>query len=60
VFKLIGVALAIYTVYAFLKGEVYARSFAMGRRVSRQEDERYFLTVIAIYGVLSAVLMIFL
>jgi hypothetical protein len=59
-FKLIGVALAVYTVYAFVKGEVYARSFVMGRKVTRTEDENYFLTVIAIYGLLSVGLMIFL
>ncbi|MCQ9376932.1 hypothetical protein [Methyloversatilis sp. XJ19-49] len=58
--KLIGVALAIYTVYAFVKGEVYARSFVMGRKVTRLEDENYFLTVIAIYGLLSVGLMTFL
>lgn len=58
--KLIGVALAIYTVYAFVKGEVYARSFVMGRKVTRAEDENYFLTVIAIYGLLSVGLMTFL
>ncbi|MCQ9374070.1 hypothetical protein NMQ14_07405 [Methyloversatilis sp. XJ19-13] len=59
-FKLIGVAVAIYTVYAFVKGEVYARSFVMGRKVTRAEDENYFLTVIAIYGLLSVGLMTFL
>jgi hypothetical protein len=56
-FKLLGAALAIYTIHSFLRGEVYARSFALGKRVFKKDDPNYFLTVIAIYAVLSVVLM---
>lgn len=56
-FKVLGALLLAYTVYAFVKGEVYARSFAWGKRVARSEDEKYFLTVIVIYAILSLALM---
>lgn len=56
-FKLLGATLAIYTVYAAVSGEVYAKSGAGGRTVSRQDSPAYFWTVIAIYGALSVALI---
>ena len=56
-FKVLGIILAIYTVYAAIAGEVYAKSGASGRTVSKEESPRYFWAVIAIYGLLSAALI---
>lgn len=57
VFKVLGIILAIYTVYAAVAGEVYAKSGASGRTVSRQESPMYFWVVVAVYGALSIALV---
>ncbi len=57
VFKLLGAVLLIYTIHSFLRGEIYARSFAWGKVVYKKDDPKYFMTVIAVYAVLSIVLM---
>jgi hypothetical protein len=56
-FKMLGMLLALYTLYAALKGEVYAKSGAWGRTVSRGGSPEYFWLVIAIYAGLSLALL---
>lgn len=48
-FKFLGVMLAIYVLYAIKAGEVYAKSGATGRMVSRAESPVYYWVVIIIY-----------
>lgn len=57
-FKLLGALLAIYTVAAFFKGEVYAKSGVWGRTIRRSDEPRYFLAVIGIYAALSIALVV--
>lgn len=52
-FKLLGVLLGVYVVYAAMTGEVIAKSGPGMRRVDREESSRYFWTVIAIYASLA-------
>lgn len=56
-FKMLGVLVGLYTLYAAVKGEVYAKSGASGRIVSRVESPEYFWVVIAIYAGLSLALV---
>jgi hypothetical protein len=56
-FKLLGALVGVYTLFAALKGTVYAKSGAWGRAISRHESPKYFWVVIAIYGALSAALI---
>lgn len=56
-FKLLGVLVAIYTLWAAFEGRVYAKSGPGGHTVTRQDEPRYFWTVIAIYAGLSIALM---
>ena len=56
-FKALGFILAIYTVYAAFTGEVYAKSGASGRTVSKEESPTYFWVVIGIYAALSVALV---
>ena len=56
-FKGLGVLLAIYTIYAICAGEVFAKSAAWGKTISRTDSPRYFWVVIAIYALLSLALM---
>jgi hypothetical protein len=56
VFKLLGVVVALYTVQAALKGEVYAKSGPGGRLISRSESPEYFWAVVVVYGALSVAL----
>jgi hypothetical protein len=56
-FNALGILLAGYTLYAALRGEVYARAGPVGRLVTRQDSTAYFWTVIAIYSGLSLALM---
>jgi hypothetical protein len=57
IFRILGLLVALYTIYASVTGEVYAKSGASGRTVSRHESPRYFWTVVAIYAALSMALM---
>ena len=57
-FKLIGVIVALYTIHAAIKGQVYAKSGVWGRTVLRAESSAYFWIVIAIYGALSIALIV--
>lgn len=59
-FTTVGIVVALNTVYAAMTGEVYAKSGARGRRVSRQTSPEYFWVVIVIYGGVSvALIMVF-
>lgn len=57
-FKVLGVLLAFYVVYAVTSGQVYAKSGPGGRMVTKLASPRYFWIVIAIYAALSIALMI--
>lgn len=57
-FKMLGLLLGLYTLYAAATGEVYAKSGAWGRTVSRAESPEYFWVVIAIYAALALALAI--
>jgi hypothetical protein len=52
-FRAIGALVALYTLYAVVKGAVYARSGMKGGIVSRRERPGYFWTLIAVYAGLS-------
>jgi hypothetical protein len=56
-FKLLGALVGLYTLYAAINGEVYAKSGAWGRTVSRVDSPEYFWVVIAIYAGLSVALI---
>lgn len=56
-FKTLGVLLAVYTLYAVWRGEVYARRRAWGESITRSERPQWFWTVIAIYAALSVALL---
>jgi hypothetical protein len=59
-FKLLGVLVIVYTIYAGTRGEVFAKSGPWGRLVSRDASPRYFWTIIVIYtGLGIALLTIF-
>lgn len=58
-FKLLGVLLAFYVVYAIASGQVYAKSGPGGRMITKLESPRYFWVVIAIYAALSIALLTF-
>jgi hypothetical protein len=56
-FKILGIVVALYTAYAVINGEVYAKSGPWGRTVSRVDSPRYFWAVIVIYACLSVALL---
>jgi hypothetical protein len=56
-FKGLGILLAIYTIYATSQGEVYAKSGAWGKTISRTDTPQYFWVVITIYALLSLALL---
>ena len=58
-FRLMGVVVALYTISAIIRGEVYARDGPGGRTVSRIRSPEYFWTVIATYAALSIALIAF-
>lgn len=55
-FKLLGILVGLYTLYATFKGEVYAKSGVWGKTVSREDSPEYFWVVIAIYAGLALAL----
>ena len=57
-FRVLGVLVALYAVYAAVSGRVYARSGIWGRTVSRQDSPQYFWAVVVIYFGLSIVLLL--
>lgn len=56
-FKLLGIALALYTAHAAMAGRVYIKSGPGGRAVERQHERGYFWVCIAIYAALSVALL---
>jgi hypothetical protein len=56
-FKMLGILVALYTAYAVVRGEVYAKSGPWGRTVSKVDSPQYFWAVIVIYAGLSAALL---
>jgi hypothetical protein len=56
-FKILGIVLGFYTLYALIQGEVYTKSGAWGRTVSRVGSPEYFWLVITIYFALSGALI---
>jgi len=56
-FKGIGVLVAIYTIYAISRGEVFARSGLWGNTISKTESPKYFWMVIVVYSLLSIALI---
>lgn len=57
-FKLLGVVVALYTAYAVVTGEVYAKSGVWGKSVSRADSPGEYWVVVTIYAVLSVALMV--
>ena len=49
--------MAIYTLYAAQRGEVYAKHRAWGRTIRRSEEPRYFWAVIGVYALLATALL---
>lgn len=56
-FKMAGILVLLYTAYAVIKGEVYAKSGAKGRTVLRSDSPEYFWVVIAVYACLGIALI---
>lgn len=56
-FKLLGVLLSGYVVYAVTAGRVVAKSGPWARVVLRHERPRYFWSVIVIYAALAVALL---
>jgi hypothetical protein len=57
VFKVLGLLVALYTVYAALTGAVYVKSGPGGRVVSRDQSPEYFWIVLVLYAGLSVALL---
>lgn len=56
-FKGLGVLVLIYTLYAISQGEVFAKSGAWGKTISRKESPGYFWAVITVYILLGVALL---
>lgn len=56
-FRLLGVLVLTYTLYAAASGVVHAKAGISSRRVLRKESSAYFWAVIAIYTALGVALM---
>jgi hypothetical protein len=57
VFDALGVLVGVYTAYAALRGEVFAKAGPSGRTVSRADSPAYFWVVVAVYAGLAAALI---
>lgn len=56
-FELLGALVAIYTVHAAVRGEVFAKHRAWGRTIRRDEQPGYFWAVIGVYALLALALV---
>lgn len=58
-FKLLGILVAAYTLWAVFDGRVYAESGGLraARMITKENEPHYFWVVIAIYGGLSIAMM---
>jgi len=57
-FKVLGVGVGLYAMYAVAVGHVYAKSGVSYQRIDRDGRPRYFWTVIGIYAGLSVALFL--
>jgi hypothetical protein len=57
-FRLIGALLVLYTLFAAINGEVYAKSGVWGRTIRKADEPTYFWIVIGIYAALSIALFV--
>jgi hypothetical protein len=57
VFKLLGVVVLLYIVYALSAGEVYAKRGIWGARSTRAEEPFRYWSTIVVYTILSAALL---
>ena len=57
-FKLLGILVALYVVYALSTGQVYARRGLWGAQVKRSENSLYYWAVVTVYGGLSVALFL--
>lgn len=55
--KVLGGVVGLYTLFAAIKGEVYAKSGVSGRLVSKADSPGYFWVVIGIYAALTIALV---
>lgn len=55
-FRIIGLLVGAYALYAALRGEVFAKSGAWGRTIDRGEEPANFWLTVAIYGGLAVAL----
>ena len=58
-FRIIGVLVAVYTLYALFSGRVWAKKGPGAEEILRQESPGYFWTVIVIYFGLSLALVFY-
>ncbi len=56
-FKLLGALVALYTAFAAVRGEVFAKHRAWGQTIRRDERPRYFWAVIGVYSLLALALV---
>lgn len=56
-FKFLGALVALYTVYAAVRGEVLAKAGHGARTIVRDESPRYFWCVVVIYAGLALALV---
>ena len=56
-FKGLGILVALYSIYSISRGEVFAKSGASGKTVSRSDSPKYFWAVILVYVSLSIALL---
>jgi hypothetical protein len=57
VFKILGILVGLYTLYAIVKGEIYAKSGISGKTVTRTDSPGYFWVIAAIYAGLGIALL---
>lgn len=57
-FKLLGVLVAGYVVFALARGEIYAKSGIWGRTYRRDDDATKFWTTVVVYSLLAIALVV--
>lgn len=55
-FKVLGLLVGVYVLYAAGTGEVYVKAGVWGRTVSRTESPEYFWVAITVYAILALAL----
>ena len=60
IFKIIGLCVALYVVFAVVAGEVYAKAGVWGRSISRADSpSEYWMTIVIYAGLAVALFTIF-